>query len=541
MLEPAKETERGERSVETYDYVIVGAGSSGCVMAERLSRDPRVSVLLVEAGPPDHSMMIHIPRGVMEVANPGSRYLSLYEVQRGGIRGTEIWPKGRVLGGSSSVNGMIYARGFAQDYDAWEAAGCEGWGWKDIGRCYKEMEGHELGEGEWRGGAGPLKISVQHDVNPLMQSTIEAAGQLGVPLVRDINEASEGGVALQTSTTHGGWRMSAARAFIKPARGRKNLTIVTETEAKRLVFDGARAVRVALRDRSGTREVTIGREVILAAGALETPKLLQLSGVGPGKHLQALGIPVVADRENVGRNLREHVLVPLRYQVRGGTFADEYRGLRLPINVLRQLLTGSGPLSYAAHELVAFVKSRPEYDRADGEIGFINAGMRMKANGKMGLQPGHSLTVISYYGRPSSQGHCLIQTADPDKPIDANFLATEEDRRHSIDLVKFIHRLMKQPALSAAEPVYAGPRGDMDFESDDDVLDLIHLLGSSGRHVAGTCRMGSDADSVVDTKLRVRGVQGVRVIDTSIMPDLPTGNTNGPAMVMAWRAAELIA
>lgn len=529
--------------METYDYVIIGAGASGCVMAERLSRDPRVSVLVVEAGPSDRSMMIHMPRGVIKVANPGSRYLSLYEVQRGGNRGSEVWPKGRVLGGSSSVNGMVYARGFPQDYDAWEAAGCIGWGWKDIGRCFKEMEGHALGEGEWRGGAGPLKISVQPDVSPLMRSMIDAAGQLGVPLVQDINEAPEGGIGRQTSTIHGGWRMSAARAFLHPSRSRKNLTVVTGAEAKRVVFENARAVRVVLRKRGRTREVAIGRELILAAGALETPKLLQLSGVGPAKHLQALGIPVVADRAGVGANLREHVLFALSYRVRGGTFADEFRGWRLPVNVMRQLIWGAGPLSYPAHELIAFVKTRPDYDRADGEIGIRLAGTRMKANGKMSLEPGHMLNVMGYYGRPSSQGSCLIQSADPDRPIriDANYLATEEDRRHSIDVVKFADRLMKQPALSTISPVYAGPKSDTNFESDEEVLDLIHLLESSGRHVAGTCRMGSDPDSVVDPELRVRGVEGVRVIDTSIMPDLPTGNTNGPAMVMAWRAAEIIA
>jgi choline dehydrogenase len=450
--------------------------------------------------------------------------------------------KGRGLGGSSSVNGMIYARGYARDYDAWEAAGCEGWGWKDIGRCFKEMEGHELGEGEWRGAAGPLKVSVQPDVSPLMESMVEAAGQLGVPRVTDINEAPDGGVGPSTCTIHHGRRMSAARAFLHPARRRKNLTVVTETQAQRLIFEGTRAVRVQLRDRRGVREVGIGREVLLAAGALESPKLLQASGVGPARHLQALGVPVVADRPGVGSNLREHVVVQLRYKVRDGCFADQYRGVRLPFNVVRNLLTGSGPMGYPVQELIAFVKSRPEYDRADGEIGMMFAGTGVKPNGKVFLQPGSNIQIITYYGRPTSQGHCLIQSADPDRPmlIDANFLATEEDRRHTIDLVKFTHRLMQQPALAAADPVYVGPKSEINFESDDEVLDFIQLTGFSGCHVAGTCRMGSDPDSVVDTELRVRGVQGVRVIDTSVMPSLPTGNTNAGAMVVAWRAAELM-
>jgi choline dehydrogenase len=543
LCEARDEGNARERLLNTYDYIIVGAGSSGCVMAERLTRDPQVSVLVVEAGPPDTSMLIHIPRGLPKLHAPGTKYLTLYKVQKGGNQGTQTWMKGRGLGGSSSVNGMIYARGYPQDYDAWEAAGCEGWGWKDIGRCYKEMEGHELGEGEWRGGAGPLKIGVQKDIDPLMESMIEAAGQAGVPRVQDINEAPEGGIGLQTCTVHRGWRMSAARAFLHPASKRKNLTIVTDTQVQRLVFEGTRAVRLQLRDRRGAHEVAVGREVILAAGAIETPKLLQLSGVGPAKHLQALGVPVVADRPGVGQNLREHLLVSLRYRVNSGGFANQFRGPRLAFNVARHLLTGSGPMGYPAHELVAFVKSRPEYDRADGEVGLMFAGIGLKPDGNMRLLPGSNINAISYYGRPSSQGQCLIQSADMDQPplIDANFLATEEDRRHSIDLTKYIDRLMRKPALAKAGPVYSGAKPDINFESDDEVLDLVRMVGTGGAHVAGTCRMGSDPDSVVDTHLRVRGVQGVRVIDTSIMPCLPTGNTNGPAMVMAWRAAELIA
>lgn len=528
--------------MESYDYIIIGAGSSGCVLAERLSRDPRYSILVVEAGPEDTSMMIRMPRGVVKVTRPRSKYISTYDVHVGGNRGRATWVKGRGLGGSSSVNGMIYARGFPQDYNEWEAAGCLGWGWNDIGRCFKEMEGHALGEGEWRGGNGPLKIGVQSHLNPLMRSTIEAAGELGIPFVEDINDAPLGGIGLQTCTIHGGRRMSAARAFLHPARARKNLTVLTNTQAVRLVFEGTRAARIQLRDRRGIREVAIGGEVILAAGALESPKLLQVSGIGSAKRLQVLGIPIIVDSPDVGQNLREHLVMSLRYRVRGGSFASQYRGLRLPFNVLRHLLTRTGPMSYPAHELIAFVKSRAEYDRADGELGMLFAGIGLKPNGDTCLLEGDNVQFISYYGRPSSQGSCLIQSADPDRAmaIDANFLATEEDRRHSIDLVRFADRLMHQPALVATEPAYAGAIPSTDFASDDEVLDLIRTIGVSGCHVAGTCRMGADQASVVDTQLRVRGVQGLRVIDTSVMPNLVTGNTNATAMVMAWRAAELI-
>jgi choline dehydrogenase-like flavoprotein len=528
--------------METYDYIIVGAGSSGCVLADRLSRDPKTSVLVVEAGPPDTSMLIHMPRGVIKLIPPGHKYVSSYEVQKGGNRGTATWVKGRGLGGSSSVNGMIYARGFPQDYDQWEAEGCDGWGWSTLGRCFKEMEGHQLGEGSWRGADGPLKVTIQPVLSPLMASMIKAAEASGVPRVEDINEASEGGIGLQTCTIFGGQRMSAARAFLHPARSRKNLTVVTDTQALRLLFDGTRATAVQLRDGSGLREVGIGREVVLSAGALESPKLLQLSGIGPAAHLQALGIPVVADAPQVGRNLREHFNTTMRYGVRGGSFDQQYRGVRLALNVARYLLTRSGPMTYPSHELLAFVKTRPEYDRADGELGIIFAGTGRKPNGQMYLQPGASIQFVAYYGRPTSQGHCLIRSPDPDAPmaIDANFLATEEDRRHSVDLMRYVDRLMKQPALAQSAPTYMGPGPQVDFQSEDEVLDLARTVGSAGAHVAGACRMGSDPASVVDTRLRVRGVQGVRVVDTSIMPGLITGNTNAPAMVLAWRAAELI-
>ena len=529
--------------MKTFDYVIVGAGSSGCVLAERLSRDPRTSVLVVEAGPPDTSMLIRMPRGVIKLVGGGHKHASTYEVQTGGNRGTATWVKGRGLGGSSSINGMVYARGFPQDYDAWEAAGCQGWGWKDIGRCFKAMEGHELGEAEWRGADGPLKITMQRRLSPLMAAVIRAGGEMGVPHAPDINEAFGGGIGVQTCTIFGGQRMSAARAFLHPASKRPNLTVVTDTQALRLIFEGTRAVRIALRDASGPREVGIGRDVILSAGAIESPKLLQLSGVGPATHLQALGVPVVADRPDVGRNLRDHVNVVMRYRVNSGSFDQEFRGGRLPFNLLRYFLMRSGPMTHPAHELLAFVKTRPEYEIADGELGMLFAGAGRKPDGRMYVQPGSSIQFTAYYGRPTSQGHCLIRSADPDQPpmIDANFLATEEDRRHTIDLVRYAYRLMNQPALAAAAPTYMGPGAKVDFESDDEVLDLAQTVGSSAAHVAGTCRMGGDPASVVDPALRVRGVHGVRVVDTSVFPSLPIGNTNAPALVTAWRAAELIA
>ena len=525
--------------MEIYDYVIVGAGSAGCVLADRLSADGRHSVLLLEAGPMDRSVLIHMPRGIGKLYSPGSPYIYTYEVRKGGNRGVQPWLKGRGIGGSSSVNGMVYSRGHPQDYDDWEAMGATGWGWKEIGRAYKAIEGHDLGEGEFRGAHGPLKISMQTDRTPLTEALIEAAGEMGVPRVDDVNDAPHGGVGYLPRTIFRGRRMSAARAFLKPALARKNLTVSPNTQVLRIVFEGTRATGLEIRDAAGVRQVAVGRDIVLSAGALETPKLLQLSGVGPAAHLQAVGVPVVADAPNLGRNLHEHINFPLKYRVRSGSFGADFRGAALAINVLRYQLFGTGPMTHAAHELVAFVKTQPHLDRPDSQLGFTLLGAS-PGTSDMVVDPFDAVTIHQYYARPTSQGHCQIQSPDPAAPmlIDANFLDTENDRRHSIDTVRFANRLMNQPALADMAPRYEGP--PVDFESDESILGALWEFGSSAFHVCGTCRMGSDEASVVDPQLRVRGVSGVRVMDTSVMPLSPSSNTNAPVMAMAWRAAELI-
>jgi choline dehydrogenase-like flavoprotein len=527
--------------VETYDYIIVGAGSSGCVLANRLSENPRNSVLLVEAGPADDTILIHMPRGIGKLMSD-PRYLYHYQVRRGGNRGTDRWMKGRGLGGSSSVNGMVYSRGHPQDYDDFEAQGCTGWGWNEIGRCYREIEGHALGAAEWRGGAGPLKITIHPSKTVLSEAIIAAGVQMGLERVPDTNDAPQGGIGYQPRNVGGGHRMSAARVFLHPAMKRPNLKVETETDVLRIVFEGTKAVGVELRSKAGTRQVNIGRDVILSAGAIHSPKILQLSGVGSGSLLQSAGVPVVADVSQVGQNLHEHIYLPMKYKVSAGSFNQEYAGPRLFVNVLRYMLLKSGPMTHAAHEVAAFVKTRPEYARPDAQLGFTLLGMAQGKDGNPGVDPDHAVSIASYFARPSSQGEVRIQSADPDGTlyIDANYLATEEDRRHSIDNVRYVNRLMNQPALAALNPVYEGPEGKFDFESDDAVLSSLYERGTTAFHISGTCRMGTDPDAVVDPQLRVRGVSGVRVMDTSVFPKTTTGNTNAPAMAMAWRGAEMI-
>jgi choline dehydrogenase-like flavoprotein len=511
-------------------------------LANRLSADPATSVLLVESGPDDTSPLIRMPRGIGKLLAPGNPHVWSYSVSPGGNAPRETWLKGRTVGGSSSINGMVYVRGAPRDYDGWEALGCTGWGWQDMQKCFVALEDHALGPTASRGVGGPLRVSMHPSGAMLCEAVLQAAEQIGTARCDDMNDVqtvASGGMGYQPVTTLRGKRFSAARAFLTPVRGRKNLDVLTETDVLSVVFADRRATGVRLRNKTGLHTVQAGREVILSAGAIQTPKLLQLSGVGPGALLRAFGIDVVAESENVGRNLREHRYLATQYQVKGGSLNGMLDGFGLVRSVLDYILRSKGALTHAAHEVGGFVKTRPGLDHADAQIGVGLYSMHASDKG-VEIEKTPGLTILGYFTRPESQGEIRIQSADPDQPpaIDANHFSADIDRVSAISLFRWLRRLGQQKLLADWIVQETGP--GRSIETDEDILNNAISLGGTSFHVSGTARMGADDGAVLDPQLRVRGVAGLRVVDTSIMPTLVSGNTNAPAMAIGLRAADMI-
>ncbi|MFI7361335.1 GMC family oxidoreductase [Streptomyces sp. NPDC050149] len=529
-----------------YDYVIAGAGSAGCVLAERLSRDPAMQVLLVEAGSADRHPYLRIPKGVGKMfGDPTySWHYRTRPIRPGGK--PDMWVRGKVLGGSSSVNGMVYNRGTRADWDDLEALGNPGWGWDDLLPAFRAIENNALGPSPTRGVGGPLHVSTVRDPDPLCDELIATGETLGLRGVPDVNEEDGERIGYAMATIKSGQRFSAARAFLRPARSRPNLTIARETTVTRVLFDGDKATGVEVRRSGGTsEEILARREVILSLGSLATPKLLQLSGIGPAEVLGAAGVDVRMDRSQVGARLREHRCLALRFRLNAPLGANHQ--LATPFAQARTgaayLLTRKGPLARPAYDVMAFLKSRPDLERPDTEVLLAPWSLGALVPGKpasVEREPGISACAMVL--RPTSEGSLAITSADPDAglDIDAGYFASAYDRQVAGDLFRRLREYFAADPIASRIQRETFPGPAVDADSEEDVVGSALDGGYCGFHAIGTCAMGSAAEDVTDERLRVRGVDNLRVVDASVLPVMVSGNLNGPVMAMAWRAGGFI-
>ncbi|HLV08189.1 MAG TPA: GMC family oxidoreductase N-terminal domain-containing protein [Croceibacterium sp.] len=535
------------------DYVVIGAGSAGCVLAARLTESGEHKVVLLEAGGDDRplkepgqllsNIMIHTPIGFGKTLNdPKVNWLYETEVDEGSGGRKHKWPKGKVLGGSSSINGMLYVRGQSADYDNWAQMGARGWSWDDVLPYFRKSQNQERGECDFHGAGGPLNVCDFPEEHPVSAALVEACVEAGIPYKPDLNDGNQEGVSFFQLTAKNGRRHSAAVAYLHPAMKRPNLTVETRAMTTRILFDGKKAIGVEFKQHGEVRRVMVGREVILAAGAVESPKLLEISGVGQGALLQELGIPLVHESPMVGENLQDHFMIGCQTYLKEQAHSINHlsRGVKLLGQIAKYGVTRKGLLSYAVAHGCAFVKTRDELAYPDVQIHVMAASMDLEyLNQYQGLrldkEPGLASNPCQL--RPESRGSIHAQSPDGmvAPKIVPNYLSDPIDRASVVDQLKLIRKIWQQPAL---EPYLKAP-GDPFGQTDEEMIGYAKLAGGTLYHAVGTVAMG-DERYPLDPQMRVRGIDGLRVIDASVMPKITSGNTNAPTIMIAEKGADMV-
>src|SRR5271155_2005688 len=521
-------------------YGVAGAGSAGCVVAARLSEDG-ARVVLLEAGPPDNDIWIHIPAGVLRVLNNAKINWNYLSEGEPGTAGRSLqWPRGKTLGGTSSINGMLYVRGTPADYDGWAQMGCRGWSYDEVLPYFRKSETYRgTGDPEYRSRGGPLIVEDYRTILPLTHAFVAAAQQAGFPLTPDYNGKSQEGVAYSQMTRRGRLRGSTARPFLAQAKGRANLRVETDAIATRLLFDGRRCTGVAFRQRGADRRLTAAREVILCGGAVNSPHVLQISGIGPADHLRAIGVEVVHDLPGVGANLNDHYVVRVSHRVRGAVTINQLaRGLRLAREAVRWATVGDGALTFGVTSAMVFCRSREGLSSPDLQLLFTPASYAQGVFRQLERTPGMTVAVCPV--RPESRGTIMAQSPDPFQypAIRPNYLSAPSDVRVLIAGVNHTRRIFSQAAMApyTVEETVPGPG----VATDAQFAEFAKKAGTNVFHPVGTCKMGTDPMAVVDPRLKVIGLSGLRVIDASVMPCVTTGNTNAPTIMIGEKGAAMI-
>ena len=530
---------------QSHDFIIVGAGSAGCVLANRLSADGRRNVLLLEAGGTDMRPWIQIPIGYARAFyNAAVNWKYTAEPDPGVAGRAMYWPRGKVLGGSSSINAMVYIRGQREDYDAWAAAGLAGWAYDDLLPCFRKSERNSRGPDAFHGGSGELAVSdLGDECHPVMRHFFDAAQELGLPLNSDFNGAEQRGFGRYQFNIDNGRRASASNAFLRPAMGRANLRVITHAHVTGLTFDGRRVTGLSYTRNGQVHQLTARREVILSAGAVNTPQLMMLSGLGPAVELQKLGIAVQHDLPQVGRNLRDHLYCPYFFRVREKTFNDSLTSLPFLVrSALRYAFARKGVFGTSVNHGGGFWSTDPATTRPNMQFYFMPMSLEAKkGSDRIGFRPFSGVTISASPCRPTSVGHLTLRSADPMHPpvIAPNYLSTDHDVAEMLAGVRFIRRLTASRALCALieEEVEPGPS----LQADADLISDFRKRSDTTYHPLGTCRMGQEAaTSVVDARLRVHGISGLRIADGSVFPDMISGNTNAACIMVGEKAACII-